>query len=157
MLRLLLADRFKLRVHVEARPQAVYELVRVTSDKVKPRLVESKDCEKSPRQGIGGAPGRMNLQCAPIALLAEILFEVVGRPVFDNTGMMGKYSGLLEYTATDEEIAVVFGGVRPPGEEIAAGPSVFTALQEQFGLRLVSTRRPVEVLVIDSVERPSPN
>jgi uncharacterized protein (TIGR03435 family) len=92
-----------------------------------------------------------------MALLADALSEMVGRPVFDNTGMTGKYEGLLEYIPTDEEIAVIFGGQRPPAEALPVGPSIFTALQEQFGLRLVSQRKPVEYLIIDSVERPTEN
>jgi uncharacterized protein (TIGR03435 family) len=157
MLRRLLADRFNLRVHVESRQQAVYELAPLNSNKPQLRLVESKECEKSPRQGMGGGPGRMQLRCVPMALLADALAEITGRPVFDNTGMTGTYDGLLEYIPTDEEIAVIFGGQQPPAESLPAGPSIFTALQEQFGLRLVSQRRPVEYLVIDSVERPSEN
>jgi uncharacterized protein (TIGR03435 family) len=157
MLRRLLVDRFKLKVHVESREQSVYELVRFNSSNVKPRLVESKECESSARQGIGGGPGKAQLFCAPMALLADALSEMVGRPVFDNTGMTGKYEGLLEYIPTDEEIAVIFGGQRPPAEALPVGPSIFTALQEQFGLRLVSQRKPVEYLIIDSVERPTEN
>jgi uncharacterized protein (TIGR03435 family) len=154
MLRRLLADRFKLKVHVESRQQNVYELTRVNSPKQKPRLVPSQQCEKAQRQGIGGGPGRMNLVCAPIELVADALSEIVGRPVFDKTGLSGRFEGLLEYTATDEEILTIYGGQRPPAEAMPAGPSVFTALQEQFGLRLVSQRRPVEYLVIDSAEKP---
>ena len=157
MLRRLLADRFKLKVHVESRERSVYELVRFNSSNAKPRLVESKQCENSDRQGIGGGPGRAQLLCASMALFADALSEMVGRPVFNNTGMTGNYDGLLEYIPTDEEIAIVFGGQRPPVESVPAGPSIFTALQEQFGLRLVSQRKPIEYLIIDSVERPTEN
>lgn len=157
MLRRLLAERFKLKVHVESKQQPVYELVRFNSNKVQPRLVESKECTKNGRQGMGGGPGRAQLLCVPMALVADALSEIVGRPVFDNSGMTGNYAGLLEYIPTDEEIAVIYGGQRPPAESLPAGPSIFTALQEQFGLRLVSQRRPVEFLVIDSVEKPTAN
>jgi bla regulator protein blaR1 len=157
MLRRLLADRFRLKVRVESREEPVYELTRVASPKEKPRLLATEQCDKAQRLGIGGGPGRMNLLCAPIELLADALSEVVGRPVFDNTGLTGRYEGLLEYSPTEEEILTIFGGQRPPTDAEPAGPSVFTALQEQFGLRLVSQRRPVEYLVIESAEKPSEN
>jgi uncharacterized protein (TIGR03435 family) len=65
------------------------------------------------------------------------------RPVIDKTGITGEYDVALEWS--------------PEQAEASSGPSIFTALEEQFGLRLESGKGPVEILVVDSVEKPSEN
>jgi uncharacterized protein (TIGR03435 family) len=77
---------------------------------------------------------------------------VVDRAVVDQTGLSGPYDFDLEWTPDDSQ----FGGNLPRSEE-PTKPSLFTAMQEQLGLRLEATRGPVSVLVIDRVERPSEN
>jgi uncharacterized protein (TIGR03435 family) len=98
-----------------------------------------------------------------MASLAIILSKQLGRTVLDQTGLKGKYDIPLQWTP-DESPAAMFDG--PPGAKPAAnntaspefsGPSIFTALQEQLGLKLESTKGPVEIIVVDHIERPSEN
>ncbi len=77
---------------------------------------------------------------------APRLANVTGRPVLDKTGLTGKYDYKLEYAPEDNS---------PDAD--STGPSIFTAVQEQFGLKLESAKGPVEIFVIDHVERPSGN
>jgi uncharacterized protein (TIGR03435 family) len=102
--------------------------------------------------GYGGF-GRGNYE-ATSQTLADFAYGLpllLGRPVVDKTGITGAYRFHLTY-AQDESVAR-FGG--PPGDN--TGPNIFTAIQEQLGLKLESAKGPVEVLVIDSVEKPSEN
>jgi uncharacterized protein (TIGR03435 family) len=85
----------------------------------------------------------MNATKIPIAMLAENLSGMLDRPVVNNTGLTGLYDFRLEW-ASDQATD-------------ATGPSLFTALQEQLGLKLESARGPVEVIVIDSAEKASEN
>ena len=92
---------------------------------------------------IGGGPvGRIKADALTSDLLMQLLANASGRIVVDRTGLKGPFAIDLEYsqdqTASDK-------------------PSIFTAVQEQLGLKLESTRAPVDVLVVDSVERPSPD
>ena len=89
----------------------------------------------SPNSRTGGSIG--------FGSLAQSLSPVVGRVVLDRTGLTGKFDFQLKWA-------------QDPTAD-TTGPSIFTALQEQLGLKLESTRGPVEVLVIDRVERPSPD
>jgi uncharacterized protein (TIGR03435 family) len=99
--------------------------------------------------------GRLSAQGTMLSDLATILarFPAVSRRVLDRTGLTGQFDFDLEWTPL----------VAPPGPapagvpSDAAGPTLFTALQEQLGLKLESTKETVSVLVIDSVNRPSPN
>jgi hypothetical protein len=84
------------------------------------------------------------------------LSEMVDRPVIDHTGLIEKYDGTLESAPTDAEILTIFGGERPP-DGAASGPSIFTALQEQMGLKLAPLRGSVEYLVVEHAEQPSEN
>ena len=91
-----------------------------------------------------------------VALLAEQLAEALGRPVVDKTGIQGRYKLALEWTPDDR--------TAPPGGDSASGspapdsgPSIFTALEEQLGLKLESQKGPVQVLVVDHVELPTEN
>ena len=78
---------------------------------------------------------------------ADSLASITGRPVLDRTGLTGSFDFAMEY-ASDSDA---------PGATPFSGPSVFTAFQEQLGLKLDATKAPIEVLVIDSVEKPSAN
>ena len=101
--------------------------------------------------GIAGAGG------VPITILVQMLSQLTGRRVVDKTGLAGLYDLTLRYAP---ESALGAGGV-PPGAAPSAtdpnAPNLFTALQEQLGLKLDSQRGPVEVIVIDRIERPTPN
>ena len=89
-----------------------------------------------------------------MALLLSRLPEI-GRPVVNQTGLLGGYYIKLQYARDQPESGNARTGTPPPlGPD---GPSIFTALQEQLGLKLVPTKGPMEIIVIDHIERPSEN
>ncbi|MEI9968908.1 MAG: TIGR03435 family protein [Terracidiphilus sp.] len=139
ILRALLADRFKLKSHYERLDRPVYALV---VDEHGPKVKEATAAD-SLEMSI--QHGRIHLRAATMAPLVEGVSLMVERPVVDKTGLTGRYNIDLECTPDELE------GTSD------AGPSIFTVLREQLGLRLVSARSPINVLVIDQLERPSPN
>lgn len=146
MVRTLLAERFRLRTHRETREMPVYALVAATADKrLGPGL---KLSTAETRTNI--SPTSISAVSMTMARLALTLSVVVGRVVTDETGLSGAYD--LELTFAPE-------GPLPPAAPPADpnAPSVFTALREQLGLRLEGRRGPVEVLVVDGIERPTPD
>ena len=100
--------------------------------------------------------GEMNANTVPLSRLIQALSRQLRRPVIDQTNLDGMYTIHLEWTPD----TLVTGGT-PAGADTSiadpAGPSLFTAIQEQLGLRLNSAKGPVEVLVIRTVEKPSEN
>jgi uncharacterized protein (TIGR03435 family) len=177
MVQSLLADRFSLVLHTETREMPVYSLVVARSDgRLGKSLTPSvADCTaaRGRRGGPPAAPpqpgrrpqcglmigiGRMAAGGMRLSELARSLSSQVGRIVLDRTGLDGAYDFELTY-APEQRLpagALFNGGTEPPPVDPNA-PSLFTALQEQLGLKLDSDRGPVEVLVIDRVEQPSPD
>jgi uncharacterized protein (TIGR03435 family) len=177
-LRTLLADRFKLAAHWATPEMPVYALVQARADgKLGPNLrPSSTDCEairaasrEAAREGrvinantddrvacgVRNNNGRMQFGGYPLSLFANALANQVARVVIDRTGMTGNWD--FELTFTPERIRQqALSGGAPPDVD-ANGPSIFTAIQEQLGLKLESTKSPVKVLVIDHVEQPSPD
>jgi len=162
MLQALLADRFKLTTHQEIREQPVYALVVAKSG---PKLKEAKPDDTYPN-GIDDGHGhkadtvRMSrggfiAQAIPMSSLESILTQIVERTVLDKTELTGKYNVTLSWSPEENQTAFSTAADITPSD--SAGPSIFTALQEQLGLKLESQKAPVEVLVIDHVERPSEN
>ena len=145
MIQKLLAERFQLRVHHEKRAISVLALTVVKSgSKLQPSNIA---VDQGPSLHNSGH-GRMTAKDVPMALLTRQLSakpEIGGRTVVDETGLTGKYDFTLNWTPERESAAG------------AAGPSLFTALEEQLGLKLESTKAPVDVVVIDRAEMPSPN
>jgi bla regulator protein BlaR1 len=163
MLRPLLEDRFQLKVHQETKELPVYALV---VGKNGPKLHEAKpndtylDGIKDPdgvaRPGLMRmGPGGLTAQGLPMATIVRLLSQQFGRTVVDKTGLTGNYDIKLQWTP-DSGPASMMGPDSKPTPD-TAGPSIFTAIQEQLGLKLESQKGPVEVLVIDSAERPSAN
>ncbi len=153
-LRGLLADRFQLAVHKEMKEQPVYVLVLAKNG---PKLKENQN--PGPRQGMSMNRGRLEAMAAPMEMLATVLSNNLGRPVVDRTGLTAKYDFVLEFIPDvgSDPGAQGFGdGVNTPAPN-PSGPTIFTAIQEQLGLRLESTKAPVETIVIDRVEKPSEN
>jgi uncharacterized protein (TIGR03435 family) len=140
MLQALLADRFKLRVHYEMRTQSIYQLVIAKSGA---RLKEWPAGEK-PR-GISWGSDRIRVQGAGVDKLSFCLSDAVSRKVVDKTGLNGNYDISLKWTPDDQQAT--------PN----AGPTLFTALEEQLGLKLEPAKGPVDTLVVDHVEKPSEN
>ena len=173
MLQALLGDRFKLTVRHETKELSVYALIAAKSG---PKLHEAKPGDTYPNgiKGLDGvAVGRPGFmlrgrgwitgQGLPMTALAELLTKQLGRPVVDKTGLTGIYDFKLQWTP-DESQSAMFKGAEPGPQTPAStsspdssGPSVFTAIQEQLGLRLESQKGLVEALVIDHVEKPSDN
>ena len=171
MLRSLLADRFKLVVHTETRELPVYVLSTARSDrKLGPKLRESDAaCTKEARNfipaGPGGPPACGDFRMGARSLIArgmfmpafaQVLRGRAGRPVLDRTGLDGAYDLEVEWSS-DLGLQQAPPGSAGASDLTPEGLSLFTALQEQLGLRLQADRGPVDVLVVDSAEQPSPN
>ena len=158
MLRALLAARFHLTFHREPRQMQVYAL---TVAKGGPRLREST---ASPDASPEGPPPlifvvspeliRLPARNATMAELAWVMQRAaLDYPVLDRTNLSARYDFDLEFTPDE----TLFGGVLGRGADDSTKPGLFAALQQQLGLRLESTRGPVDTLVIDHAERPSEN
>lgn len=157
----LLADRFKLKVHREMRELDVYALVLAKPGTPGPGLTPStNDCKalaEQARQGktppprpaaagptpcsILGSVGRISFDGFGMPQVANMLIGQAGRIVVDRTGLSGNWQFVLTFA--------------PEGVTDTNAPSFFTALREQLGLKLESTKQPVDALVIDQVERPT--
>jgi uncharacterized protein (TIGR03435 family) len=168
LVRTLLEDRFQLNSHTETRDFPLYALV-----VSKPgRLAESERSCAPPPPGPPSPPEAGKLACggmfmfpngangiringakAPIEPLLGLLSRLTGRPVLNKTGLAGKYDIDLQFAADPNQS--VAAQEAPPAD--ANGSSLFTALQDQLGLKLESQKGPVEVLIVDHVERPSEN
>ncbi len=147
MLQPLLADRLRLKFHRETRQLPVYSLVLAKGGL---KLKQSPPGDSTAPQ-MRMTPGHLTGQRFPISLLAQWLSLQVGRKVLDNTGLTGTYDFTLQWTP--DSPAPMSAGA----EATDSGPSIFTAIQEQLGLRLEPAKGPVETFVIDHVERPSEN
>jgi uncharacterized protein (TIGR03435 family) len=171
MLRSLLIDRFKLRVHVESREQDAYALTLARPDgRLGPQLRPSRvDCparmeaqrrnEPLPPQPEGTkpcafnfAPGRVDMVGMRLSTLVVMLAGQVGRPVVDQTGLTQTFDIEMQWSFTTS--AGLGRGDSTGGSD---GPSIFTAVQEQLGLKLEPAKTSVDHLVIDHIENPEPN
>lgn len=178
-LKALLAERFKLKIHTETRQLPAYNLVVARGDKkFGPNLIRSErtDCAailaEVAARAAGGPPppplpggqappcggfngiGVLSLDSATLLRFSDVLSAELNRKVFDRTGLNGLFNVRLTWTPDP----LPPGPLPPDAPPIDPnGPSLFTAVQEQLGLTLESTTGPVDVVVIDSVERPEPN
>ena len=149
MLQALMKDRFQLKVHKETKEMPVYELV---VEKNGPKLVPSTSAEQQFRPGNGS----LTIKKGGMAALAAWLSRDLGRVVIDKTSLGGEYDYKLEWTSDPGE-----GGPESIGQPPEAprphvdtnGPSIFTALQEQLGLKLEPRKFPIQTVVVDHVER----
>jgi uncharacterized protein (TIGR03435 family) len=174
-MRTLLAERFKLVVHRETREMDIYALVVARSDgTLGPKLQRTKtDCEALANSRRGGPPppapgpdapfvcgirgtfGKLAANAMPMSIFANNLSSRMQRVVLDRTGLPGAWD--FELTFAPEPPA----GPLPPGVELPPidpnAPSLVTAIQEQLGLRLQSTKGAVDVLVVDRIEQLIPD
>ena len=170
MLQALLEDRFKLRIHRETRDVPVYALT-IAQSGLKLTPFKEGSCTPvdrtqfapfsappTPEQALKNCHARgtkegLNLKIEAHGMTLDEFSKIfldthtLGRPVINKTGLTGRFDFRLEYAPDRGDLSDNLGG----------GPSIFTALQEQLGLRLESTKGPVEILVIDSIARPSEN
>jgi uncharacterized protein (TIGR03435 family) len=153
LLQQLLADRFKLAVHHETKELPVYA---IRIEKSGAKLQESTPEHLHP-DGFGGGlvtrsrAGVLELQGYSMPRFAALLtnFKFFGRTVEDKTGLTGYYDISLQWDPKDAS--------SPSVSVESSGPSIFTALKEQLGLKLEPTKAPLDTIVIDHVERPSEN
>ncbi len=132
-LQTLLAERFKLDVHRETRTISAYVLELAKNG---PKLEKAEDEQARTNSG----RGLIDARTITMTRFAEVLSRQMDLPVVDNTGLKGAFNLKLQWTP-----------------ETDSGLSIFTAIQEQLGLRLQSRKTPIENLVIDHAERPSEN
>jgi uncharacterized protein (TIGR03435 family) len=146
----LLADRFKLLVHWETREMPVYELV-VAKGGAKLPATTRKDENMSSSFG-NGKPTGEGLSAKDLAVvLTQVLSQELGREVVDKTGLSGKYDFTLRWT----QDGVLGTDAASNGADVP--PSIFTAVEEQLGLKLQPAKGPVQVLVVDDAEMPTEN
>ena len=163
MLQHLLQDRSFLQVHREPRPMPVYVLKRARDDgKLGPQLVSITDCTERPSflpSNVGCGTMKVPAATSRVArakwedlALHQHFAMSVDRPVIDETGLTGWFALRLDWSND-------LTGATPLNEPTADvdRPSLFTALRVQLGLKLEADKRPIEVLVIDRVERPTPD
>lgn len=147
MVQQLLADRFKLTVHSEMRELPIYALAVAKGG---PKLRVAKDANDGPH--ITARKGHLEAQNVTTAglvnSLTRVLSNELGRIVVDKTNLTGAYDLILNWTPDTGS---------PEGETDTSAPSIFTAIQEQLGLKLESVKGPVPVLIVDHAEMPSPN
>jgi len=96
----------------------------------------------------------------PLETLTQALSQLLGRTIVDKTGLMGFFDINLRWAPDQGQLGGPFGlqpGGPPPPPPDPSGPSIFTAIQEQLGLRLESSKGQVQTVVIDSIEKPSEN
>lgn len=155
MVQALLAERFQLKVHRQTKELPAYALVVAKNG---PKLAEAKS-PNSLRLSSGGK-SQITFQGVPMSFLATQLTKMTGRTVLDRTGLTSSYDFTLSWTPDEKQkktskAKADGGGKAASTTDQASGPSLFTALEKQIGLRLQSTKGPVEVLVVDHAEKPT--
>ncbi len=176
MMQALLAERFHLILHKESKEAPIYALVvakngpklkvATAEELAPPPPLDPKDMPDKPDskgpfrgQGIRMGRGEVNAQAVKLGFLADVLSNQpeLGRTVVDKTGLAGTYDFTLRWTPEEQQGAVFKGPGDAPAPPDANGPSLFTALEEQLGLKLESQKGPVDLLVIDHAEKASEN
>jgi uncharacterized protein (TIGR03435 family) len=155
MVQKLLADRFQLTFHHDKAELSVYAL---TVGKTGSKLVKSVgDPNGLPGLFFRGL-GALNVRNATMTDFTGLMqAAVLDRPVVDQTGLPGRYDFTLNWTPDETQFASMGVSVPPPADNAAAPPDLFTAIQEQLGLKLEATKAMVDILVIDRVAKPSAN
>lgn len=149
-----LADRFSLKFHHETRVLAVFDLVVAKGG---PKLTAAKPGPdgKVPDGGWSMGNGRMDATATTIESLTAGLTQQVGHTIVDKTGLTGHYDFKLHWTPDDAPPVTGTDGTNAGSD--ASAPALFTALQEQIGLKLESRKEPIDVIVVDHIDKPSPN
>jgi uncharacterized protein (TIGR03435 family) len=176
MLQALLADRFQLKIEHQTKDLPIYALVLARKDgKLGPKLTESQEggCTKPdpnnppPPRETGKAPPRncgqqmmsprsLTAFQVPLENICPMLGRILGRTVVDKTGLKGNYDISMEWAPDDAQQATLPPDAPRPDTDASAS-SIFTAIQEQLGLKLESQKGPVEMLVVQKAEKPSGN
>ncbi len=145
-----LTDRFQLTIHHESRQLPVYNLVLARNG---PKTTGLKPVDTSKAgDSVHADPDNISMHNEPVSWLASELTHVIHRTVVDKTGLTGKYDLELRFRPD------AFDPAMSQNDNSSADvPSLFTAIQEQLGLKLESAKGPVDCIVIDHVEKPTPN
>ncbi|MGA8731295.1 MAG: M56 and DUF3738 domain-containing protein [Terracidiphilus sp.] len=167
MLQPLLQDRFSLKFHHETREMPIYVLeLSKGGSKLKPAEAEGADSNggrSMPR--VMMSPGNLEAKGAQVDMLAHALSAQLGRTIIDKTGLTGNFDYTLHFTPENMPPRMGPGpgpdgghpGADAPPTPDTTGPDIFTAVQEQLGLKLVPEKGPVDVIVIDHIDKPSEN
>jgi uncharacterized protein (TIGR03435 family) len=152
MVQSLLAERFKLKVSQSSKELPIY----VLASAKKGASLSQTNLPDNATSGITTSRGQTKFSGISLLVFVNWLSQQVGRKVVDQTGLQGKYDFTLNWAPESK-------GPAPDNQDPASlapdssGPSIFTALQEQLGLKLESTKGPVQILVIDAAEKPTEN
>jgi uncharacterized protein (TIGR03435 family) len=176
MLQSLLEDRFKLKLHRESKESSVYALVvgkdlpkiKPSADQISPDVNGPAPKGAGPNRGvIRGGQGTLVGNAITLARFVRNLSPRVDRMVIDKTNLTGRFDIDLRWAPGPSEPLFDAAGNEIPSKIIdmngvtvgadASGPSIFSAIQEQLGLKLISAKAPVDLLVIDHVEKPDTN
>ena len=150
----LIAQRFSLTFHRDKRELSVYVL---SVAKTGAKLTKSEDQGGLPGFGLRGL-GALNVHNSSMSEFAGMMQEtVMDRPVIDQTGLAGRYDFTLNWTPDDSQFGGMGAKVPPPTDNTNPPPNLYTAIQEQIGLKLDATKAPTDVMVIDHAEKPSEN
>jgi uncharacterized protein (TIGR03435 family) len=142
MIRTLLADRFKLVAHRESQIEQVYVLTVLNGKPKMQKASGQRDIKSLP------GPGELVFTEAGMANLTGALASQIGSPVIDETGLKGFYNFKLEFQSNNAS---------PRPLDVDSRPDIYRAVQEQLGLKLDPAKRPVTIIVVDHIERPSEN
>ncbi len=156
MIQKLLADRFQLKFHNDSREMSAYVLtVSKSGNKM------TKGDQDSPLPGLGFislSPVTLGVRNATMDDFARFLQQIVlDKPVVDQTALTEKWNFLLKWTADESQLGGLGVKVPPPSDAADAPPPLYTAIQEQLGLKLEAGKTQVKAYVIDKVEKPSDN
>jgi uncharacterized protein (TIGR03435 family) len=154
MVQKLLVDRFGLKFHKEKKELSAYTL---NVGKNGPKMAKNESGGTLP--GFGGrGPGAVGVRNSTMTEFASFLqARILDRPVVDQTGLTGKFDFTLEWRPDTTQLAAQGPNAPSLPPEVASRPDIFTAFQEQIGLKLESMKTPVDVFVIDQVQKPSEN
>lgn len=149
MLQQLLAERFKVTAHRETRELPVYTL-KVAKGGAK--LKQSQSGAEVKKGTMMAGKNSIDAQDAPLSLLASVLSNQLGRTVIDKTALTGTYEFRMRWTPDDAPPPLINGSPDPNPP-----PGIFTAIEEQLGLKLNAAKGPVDVIVVDHLEKPEEN
>jgi uncharacterized protein (TIGR03435 family) len=154
MTRQLLADRFQLKFHRDKKDMPAFVLTSIANP---PKM--TTDTTDPTQEGLFFGPiGTLNVHNAPMLDFTQLLqSSLLDRPVVDQTGLAGRWDFVLKWTPDDSQYAIMGVKAPPPSDAADAPPPLLTAIREQLGLKLSSEKAPVDVIVIDHVDHPSPN
>jgi uncharacterized protein (TIGR03435 family) len=155
MVQKLLADRFKFTFHHDQKELSVYVL---SVSKTGNKMTKSE----GDANGLPGLffrqPGALNVRNANMGDFAHLMQSaVLDRPVVDQTGLTGRFDFTLNWTPDDTQFSGMGAKIPPPTDAANAPPGLYTAIQEQIGLKLEASKAQTDVLTIDHVEKPSEN